>query len=269
VAIYKLTTKFLYSNAGYGPGSWTENWYYDGDIGIGTEKLKTLNAWRLKVSANAVTILSQVAIDLSQPGVSFPLGTGTWPLPFPTPSADQDADVPQMALAFKLRAANGSKRTFLMKAVPDNLVKNGRYFPAGNYLYLMQNYVNALSQAGFSLRVVDKSNIPQSVVSISSTGAVLMESDQTWMPGAKVSLYRALDANKQGVVGTFPIVTRTDARNFQLGQWGSNPAVVKGKLRLQLFSYPVIVAVGTQPKATVGKIGSPSGPYVGRRTKRR
>lgn len=267
--VLKCVTKFLYANAGNGVGSWSENFYYNGEIAAAQSAMLTVNGWRLKLSGPAVSILSQNVVDLATPGIGYPLGTGVNPLPFSPSNSANDNDQPQVALAFKIRASNNSKRTLLVKGIPDNIILNGRFTPHGNYLLNVDNYCQAIVNSGFCLRTVDKTQTPVDLVGVSSSGVLTMPTDRTWDVGNKIQLYRCTDANKQGVVGQFTIVTKTDARTFTLGQWGSRPAVVRGKVRLLLFSYPQIVAIGNRPKSTVGKIGAPSSPYVGRRKKGR
>lgn len=264
MSILKATIKWLYSNAGKGPASWSENFYFDGTMPNAQRAVSLyINARRL-VSGAAVSLVSSTVVDLALPGIGDAVATNTWPNLSPTILGRASSDVPQMALSFKLSAANGSKRTFLMKGIPDNVVVNGRYSPDGNYFRNCQSFQQRLVNSGFSLRVVDRDQRPVDIVGISSTGLLQTAAAQSWGTGVKIQLYRCTDANKQGVTGVFPLVSSPDTTHFQLGQWASNPAVTRGKARLQIYTYPQIVACGT-PVATVGKVGSPSRPYVGRR----
>lgn len=178
------------------------------------------------------------------------------------------SDIPQMGVLFSCTGQGVTNvLRHRMAGIPDPQMTRGEFRPTPAYTDTFSRYLAELR--GWLFRGADLTKPLLDVKTIDALGNVEMLQDLLVLPGNFVTVRKALDTNNRFVTKTFRVGQVTDSKHFKLDNWTAG-ACTKGRARQFVPIYPVIVIPSpTQPTAIVRKIGRPSNPYVGRRSRRR
>ena len=245
-------------------GGWSEGVYWSTwDDGVRRSFLRLLESRAaLLPTFSAVTGYRVQQVDPIGPASSVKLFR-------PGPNlADWASDIPQMGLLFSCPGEGVTNvLRHRMAGIPDRQITRGEFVPTPAFVDTFSRYLVQLR--GWKFRGADLTKPLLNVSTIDADGNVVMLEDLLVVAGNLVTIRKAIDANKRQVTGTFKVASATDSKHLKLMKWTAG-ACTGGRARQYMPIYPVIVIPSpTQPSTIVRKIGRPSNPYVGRRSRRR
>lgn len=188
-------------------------------------------------------------------------------IPGPTPSS-WASDIPQMGVMFTcISPGVANVKRQRLAAIPDPQITRGEFVPTPAYKDAFSAYLVQLR--GWLFRGADLTNTFKNIKTIDALGNVEMLDDILLLQGDTVTIRKAVDANGKFVSKNFKVQSATDSKHFLLQKWTAG-VCTGGRCRKFVPIYPPInFNAPVQPQTIVRKIGRPSNPYVGRRSKRR
>jgi len=264
--VFRYTSGTSTESTGQRSGSWSEKYVQ------GTYTTQRLNAFKDLCELRAVCLCrgaSIIAIRVQQIDPAGP--AASFPVNYPAPIAGglaNDRDIPQMALKFRFNGSAVSNVTkYAFPCIPDPQVTGGEYNPTPGYRVLFRNFLSGLSNWQF--RGTDLTQTYRDVATITALGVVTVTSDLALAVNDLVNFRRVVTADGDEVGGVYAVDAATTLRQFTLRRW-NNGACTGGRVRKHIVIYPNFSnAQDAVPKIGVRKIGRPSDPYRGRRSKRR
>jgi hypothetical protein len=268
---FKFTMVFRYISGtspvspGNRAGGWTESVYQS------TYTAQRLTAFRELAQARAQLLPEMVGvIGIRVQQVDPSRSAATFPANYPGGGniGIGARDIPQMAVKLTL---NGSGVTNVCKmalaAIPDPQVTNGEFVPLQRFGVDFIAYLTMLNNWLF--RATDLAQAPRTLLSIGTDGTYTTNADLVLAVDSLVKVKRAVDGNGNLVGGVFKVKTVTTNRIGILDGWTFG-SCTGGTITPYVLIYPQISnAQLATPKIGVRKIGRPSDPYRGRRSRRR
>lgn len=268
----KLTMVFSYTSNGNGQavktrtGSWSESYYRNSVFSETTQNLfEDLCAKRAVLLPKFSRIDGQRYQPVNPVGPSQIRFSG-----FPgNPSFD--ADAPQSTLYIQAFGSDvRNTRAVKLKAIPDNQSKFGEYQPEDAYKLLLLDFMATLRAGNFAFRARDLSypeSIIQGITPQGDDGLVLLEPNNTFSVGQFVRILRTLNANKRKIGGRYRVKALGIGANAFIIEGWDGGITTGGSVRRDEIFFPTI-SDARVVRITMGKIGRPSGGYVGRRSAR-
>jgi len=268
MSAFKYTWVFRYTSGastispGNRSGGWTESHYQTTFTPQRLQAFKDLAVERaLLLPQGAVIIgirIQQVDPSAAQQGFN---------VNYPGPP-QYARDIPQMALKFRLRGTGVTNvRSYAAAAIPDAMVVNGEFNPDPVYKILLQNYLNTLNNWCF--RATSLTALASDIATIDATGLIATNQDVLTAVGSALKLKNIKTSTGSLVSGKFKVTVYNNSRSFQVKGWTAG-AGTGGTVTPVTYIYPQITgAADSVPKIGTRKIGRPSDPYRGRRSKRR
>ena len=179
-----------------------------------------------------------------------------------------DPDLPQVSLSLKAQAFGApNTRRFVLRGMPDEVMKQGEFQPDSNFLRACTEYRNFLAASSWAFPGRDLSKPTVNIVSIITS--VLKLTDATlFNVGDYVRLLKVKDLTGKSITGVYRVSVK--AGNDLTLENFDGTVVTKnvGKARVD---YTAVYPIGTVElgRASVKKIGRPFEQYRGRRSKRR
>jgi hypothetical protein len=241
-------------------GGFSDNFYISvADLSGVANYARQLAPARAALLPNGSKLIAYRATNVLDPSITD-LDNTIWP-----GSSGLGTDLPQAALQVQLTAANGSKRQWLMRGVPDARIVGGVYSPTLAYNRAMDALFTLLQ--GWDMRCVSRANPRITVQGVTNVGAVTLAADIDVAVGDTVRFFRTRDEFGRAVKGPFLVTTRTDPRHFTVNNWTLG-AVKRGLCQKYGVVYSRIASC-KRTGAAVKKVGRAFFPFIGRRSRGR
>lgn len=243
-------------------GGWSEGFYLNADVATALPRL-------IEVCKDRAPLLTTAAEIVGQRVRVVGGGSSTYARKFPG-TFDQQADIPQMAL---LLTANGvgepNTRRFTLRGIADARVIEGEFSGTAEFNRRLQIYATELQTQLMAFKCQSLSAPQANVLTISATGAVILEAPQSFFAEQMVQGLRVMsDDNNDVITFTAKAVSGVDSAHYTLVPWTYGPAH-GGRLRLIEKIYPVIAADSVSVvKITTHKVGRDFFQYRGRQSKK-
>lgn len=259
---FKLTTLYQSATTSNRVGGWSETVYQTAtSLAVAQSAAAAYALFRTPLLPNTSLCVGSRVSQVDSPGVS------TSEIFNRPGTAGVLTDAPQMALLIRILSANGSRRNFMMRNLPDARVVSGEYVPVDTFTQVLNAFLSRLTS--YQLRTRDKTVPIVSLVGVTDDGLVTTATDFGPVAGGFVEFYRTRDIYGQKIKGRFPILgTPTPTQTvFKVGNW-RGIAVDRGAVRKVVFTFSNITATQIV-RSVVRKVGRPFVGYSGRRSRGR
>lgn len=275
VTVYRLSNIFTVtttpadaSAARSHSGSWSEEFWLNIDPSIYAAVIQDVRVKRAALLPKQAAITGIRIATFSMDGNRLlPIGSSTGHILI-NGNAARETDIPQLALSLSIRGAGGLNFSRpVLRCMPDDQFKFGEYQPDRTYDVLVRNFVDAFgSSSVFGFVGRDKSQASVRVLAI--VGGVLTTASAIvgFGNGDFIRLNRVIGDDGNPVKGTFSATSTAPGVYTLVGYDGpdvSRPSGTARRDRLAFFNNNG----GTIGRATVKKIGRPSEPYRGKRSR--
>jgi len=262
--LFNMSTNKSGTSIGIRTGGWSESLYTDDTLAVTRTNLTALQIRRAALLCNGAAIVGQRIQDLAASGGATVSGSQ-----FPG-AAGTPCDIPQMSLLYRFPAASlPNVRPYILRGIPDGLVKEGEYFPSGDYTQLLALW--QVEMRGWQFKAVDLLTGLTEIATIDVNGNVVLNVPNLFVANDLVTVLRSTDSFGRRFGGRFRVDTVTDSTHFKLAGWTGYPATIGGNVRPYAVIYPAIGStLGLSPvRVTTRKVGSPFGRYRGKASTRR
>lgn len=275
MAVFKFTMLFAHSSAASAPnypvhriGGWSESWYVNDTSAAGVLTRATLGNGILPSRAallpNSGSIVGVRVQQVSPPGPSQ-TATALYP-----GTAANLADIPQMGLLCSVAGQGVSNiRRFILRGVPDVMVKEGEYSPSGDYDAAVKAFLS-VGILSWNFRGRDLSIPPAKILNVSTLGVVTCQAAVTFPLLGMVRILKSKDTSgtlRGGVYQVSSVGPGTNVFTVLNWQWGTTNG---GSVRTEAVVYPLVDTSTAKPNRIVTRrVGRPFTAYRGRRSKRR
>lgn len=251
-------------------GGWTESFWVNNESVVptspGIASIARLRAALLPAQGAIIGVrLHRYAIV----GNSLrPLGSSTGKFLFPG-NAGRLTDLPQVALELAIGSSSSANSArFVLRGMPDEIMKGGEYQPSPAYKRLVTAYCNALVTSDPCFVGRDLLRTTARVLGIAG-GVVTLDGAIGAIAGIDfMRILRARDNNGRPVGGTYRITTIVGQNYTVVGLDGITMTLANGFARvdaLQVYD----IGRAEPSRAVVKKVGRPLEGYRGRQSKRR
>lgn len=259
--IFKVTALFQAGTELPRVGGFSESFYTDAATAtVAQSSLRLWVAQRRVLMANTVACIGTRVSAVATPGVSF---TESFREPG---QAGIAADIPQMALQLNVNSADGARRQFQLRGIPDARVIQGEYAPV-QWFTTQLGRVTQVMIDSFRLRVTDKTEPQIPVQVIGGDGAFVLTSAMTFAVGDSLQAMRMKDSVGRTVHGNYFVAAKTSSLAGTLANW-THGTITIGRLRRRKITYSPITSVDVV-KIGTRKVGRPFVQYSGRRSRGR
>jgi hypothetical protein len=245
-----------------GASGWSESFYQDAlSPDLALSNLRDLQSARLGCANGSTTGTFVRVEDIAQPGVAFLSEVNL------SPKNLNAADTPWQSLLVRLVATEGSRRMYLMRGVPDNVIIGGEFLTNPEYTSKLAVFFNQLIVFKYKLKVIKKSNPILNLDSVSSTGLVTTIADHGIAANDVVRFLRTYTSLGTLLTGDYRVLSAPTTKTLQLVNWVGGTTVTTGKIRKFEWDYPDIISRGLR-RAAKRNVGRPFGLPLGRRRRR-
>lgn len=189
---------------------------------------------------------------------------------YPSPleaGSHEDGDTPWNAVLARLVAANGMRRSLMLRGWPDKCFTNGNFTPIPSVGFALTRYYARLRNGSFAIVGINPDNVKKPYISIEPSAVVTFGAAHGFNPGDIVYLVRAKDTTGKTIRGRTSVIEPVTANTLTLKSWPLGATSFVGSLRKYDLVDSVIVDAFTE-RAALRKVGRPFGLYRGRASKR-